>query len=196
VSAPRALLIDSSVRGHILTATVEQSARGGWAVERLEHGAADLDTGLPARLAAAVASGTPLGAIVVTIGPGSYTGVRAGIAAAAGLADALGLPLHGLTSLELVAAGAPAADWLGIDAGRGGLYVSRAGGDSEPVRVDAASWLPPRGETLATLERLDGAALRRAVADGVATAMSRPALDLTVTEPVAVAHRHPDGRQV
>ncbi|MFZ0179575.1 MAG: tRNA (adenosine(37)-N6)-threonylcarbamoyltransferase complex dimerization subunit type 1 TsaB, partial [Candidatus Dormiibacterota bacterium] len=42
-------------------------------------------------------------AVVVVTGPGTYTGVRAGMAAALGIAQARELPLHGVGSLEVLA---------------------------------------------------------------------------------------------
>jgi tRNA A37 threonylcarbamoyladenosine modification protein TsaB len=42
-------------------------------------------------------------AVVVVIGPGTYTGVRAGMAGALGIAQALDLPLFGIGSLEVAA---------------------------------------------------------------------------------------------
>jgi tRNA threonylcarbamoyl adenosine modification protein YeaZ len=68
------------------------------------------------------------GAVVVVTGPGSYTGLRAGMAAGLGLAHAAGLPLFGLSSLEVAAHSAPGepAELLAlVDAGRGGVYAAR-----------------------------------------------------------------------
>lgn len=44
-----------------------------------------------------------LGAVAVTVGPGSFTGMRVGLAAARGIALARALPLLGLTTLESIA---------------------------------------------------------------------------------------------
>jgi tRNA threonylcarbamoyl adenosine modification protein YeaZ len=63
--------------------------------------------------------------IIVDIGPGSYTGIRIGIAAARALGVAWGVPVHGVSALSLVAAQAFAAYptlasvFALIDAGRG-----------------------------------------------------------------------------
>jgi tRNA threonylcarbamoyl adenosine modification protein YeaZ len=65
-------------------------------------------------------------AILVDCGPGSFTGIRVGVAAARGLAFGWGVPVHGFSSLPLVAAGAFAAD-PGIDA----LAVVLEGGHGE-----------------------------------------------------------------
>jgi tRNA threonylcarbamoyl adenosine modification protein YeaZ len=74
---------------------------------------------------AALLAGRRADAIIVDIGPGSYTGIRIGIAAARALGVAWGVPVHGVSALSLVAAQAFAADpalatvFALIDAGRG-----------------------------------------------------------------------------
>jgi len=63
-----------------------------------------------------------LDAIAVGIGPGSFTGIRIGLATARGLALALGVPVAGVSTLDALAAGAPEALPV-IDARRGEVFV-------------------------------------------------------------------------
>ncbi|NNF79619.1 MAG: tRNA (adenosine(37)-N6)-threonylcarbamoyltransferase complex dimerization subunit type 1 TsaB [Rhizobiales bacterium] len=100
--------------------------------------------------------------IAVTVGPGTFTGVRIGVAAARGLAVASDLPVVGLTSLHALALCAIAADGPAvpvvsvIDARRGELYLASyaPSGEmlSEPqaVAVDEAHSILPEGEILVT----------------------------------------------
>ena len=73
-------------------------------------------------LARAGRKASDVGQIVVGCGPGSFTGLRIGIASARGLALALGVACAGVSTLAALAAGAPGAVAL-IDARRGELFA-------------------------------------------------------------------------
>ena len=63
-----------------------------------------------------------LSRLAVGTGPGSFTGLRLGLAAARALAFALDLPVAGVSTLDAVAAGAPGALPV-IDAGRREVFT-------------------------------------------------------------------------
>ncbi|MDA3936197.1 MAG: tRNA (adenosine(37)-N6)-threonylcarbamoyltransferase complex dimerization subunit type 1 TsaB [Actinomycetota bacterium] len=86
-----------------------------------------------------------LDAIVVGLGPGSFTGVRIGVSSAKGLAHALGVPLYGVSTLDAIARRFAHLDvLLGVvgDAMRGEVYPALfrcANGGCERLAPDTVS---------------------------------------------------------
>jgi tRNA threonylcarbamoyladenosine biosynthesis protein TsaB len=82
-----------------------------------------------------------IGQLAVGIGPGSFTGVRIGLAAARGLAFSLGIPGAGVSTLAALGAGAPGALPV-IDAKRSEVFVLLDGEPAvlapEDMHVDGA----------------------------------------------------------
>ncbi|OCI96940.1 tRNA N6-adenosine(37)-N6-threonylcarbamoyltransferase complex dimerization subunit TsaB [Rhizobium sp. AC27/96] len=86
-------------------------------------------------------AGTALSAVervVVTVGPGSFTGIRIGVAAARGFALSLNVPAVGVTTLEVMAATArdqnPGKPVLAaIDAKREEIYLQGFDANGDPL---------------------------------------------------------------
>lgn len=113
-----------------------------------------------------------LGVVAVDIGPGLFTGLRVGVAAAKGLAQALGIGVVGATSLDILTAaaaeGAPRGLVLAcVDARRGEVFAAvrelDQGGERVGERLAPALWAP--GDLAVALGSLAGAPVY-AVGDG------------------------------
>jgi tRNA threonylcarbamoyladenosine biosynthesis protein TsaB len=84
-----------------------------------------------------------LHALAVTLGPGSYTGLRIGLAVAKGLALAHHLPLFGMNTLDLTAASADRSQVTGqlravIEAGRTRITLAPYGWQKQGWAMTAA----------------------------------------------------------
>jgi tRNA threonylcarbamoyladenosine biosynthesis protein TsaB len=89
-----------------------------------------------------------LDSVLVALGPGSFTGLRQGIAFGVGLALGLGIPLRGIGTLDLVAARSEEPVVALSEAGRGRVYFQApdgsrgiAGYADVPRGWPAAGWL-------------------------------------------------------
>ncbi len=79
--------------------------------------------------------------IAVTIGPGAFTGLRVGLAAARAFALSAGAPCLGLTTLEVIAAGVgPLGNPLviGLDSKRSDVYIQVFGPNGQPASEPTA----------------------------------------------------------
>jgi tRNA threonylcarbamoyladenosine biosynthesis protein TsaB len=89
---------------------------------------AELAPALEMTLARSDLTMADLDALAVSIGPGSYTGLRIGVALAKGLASVRGLPLIGVSSLDTLAAAQPHLQGYGlvtlVEAGRGRIIAA------------------------------------------------------------------------
>jgi tRNA threonylcarbamoyladenosine biosynthesis protein TsaB len=119
--------------GAATSALVDDSEVLGERVSRAQTLLEDVD----ALLRQAGAHPSDLDRLAVGVGPGSFTGVRIGLAVARGLALSLDLPGSGVSTLEALAAGAPGALPV-IDAKRREVFALL---DGEP-RVLAPQDLP------------------------------------------------------
>ena len=118
-----------------------------------------------------------LDAVVVGVGPGPFTGLRVGMATAAAFADGIGVPVHGVCSLDGLAARARAAGVTGdvvvvTDARRREAYHARY--DDDGVRTSGPTVGPA-----ADID-LEGA---RPVGDPVRIAEIPHAVAVTATAP-------------
>jgi tRNA threonylcarbamoyl adenosine modification protein YeaZ len=139
---------------------VESIAAPGRLLERPAH-AAELLPAIHDVMERAGLSFADLEAIAVGRGPGTFTGLRIGVATARALAKAERLALRGVSSLAALAAGMPQGLRLAlIDAKRGEVYGALFDGDT-------ARWPPFALGIEALVERLgDAGAQPLAAGDG------------------------------
>ena len=139
--------LDAEGRAEVL---VEQSRPGA-----RQHG----EQLMPAVLEICAAAGirtSDLDAVVCGVGPGPFTGLRVGIASAAAMADALGLPAYGVCSLDAIGALGTSGEPLLVisDARRREVYWAaydtrgaRTHGPAVDTPADLAARIPDLGTT-------------------------------------------------
>lgn len=122
-----AIVRDGRPLMHLSEAGREQSSRLLPAIERL--------------LAGAAIERSEIDLVAVTIGPGSFTGVRVGLAAAHGLAIGLGVPLAGLLTTAVLLAQVPTTPRLKVAAidSRLGDWFCAIEGEATPFLISSRS---------------------------------------------------------
>ena len=81
------------------------------------------------------ASWRDISAIGVVVGPGSFTGIRLGIAYAKGIGMGLNIPVVGISAFDLYLAATPDA-FVAIDSGRGDFFVAANGLEPQTMGID------------------------------------------------------------
>lgn len=81
------------------------------------------------------ASWRDITAIGVVVGPGSFTGIRLGIAYAKGVGMGLNIPVVGISAFDLYLAATPDA-FVAIDSGRGDFFVAADGLEPQTMQID------------------------------------------------------------
>jgi len=138
------LALDSALSG-CSAAVVADGAMAAQRLSAAPRGQAEILPPLVAQvLAEAGAAPGRLDLVAVTVGPGSFTGLRAGLALAHGLALGAGVPVVGVTVAEALADSLPRlpggmpgrALWVAIDSRRSRVFLDRGGG-MEAFALDA-----------------------------------------------------------
>lgn len=131
-SCSAAVWVDGAVRAHDFAA--------------MAHGQAEALVPMVQRvMAEAGVAFAALDLIAVTRGPGSFTGLRVGLATARGLALAAGVPCLGLTTTEVLAEGARAAGAAGrilcvLDTRRADVYAQVFDGETPLADAQAIDY--------------------------------------------------------
>lgn len=144
--------------------------------------------------------------IAVTVGPGSFTGLRVGVATARGLGLALMKPVWGVTTTEAFAHAVPVARrtagtvLAAIDARRDDVYLQAFRAPDMTPLADAVAALPESVPALLALRLAEApviacgdAAERLAGLEGVAEVLPQPVIEAPVVAAIAATRPLPPG---
>lgn len=180
------LAFDCAVSG-MTVAVVRDGVRLAALADEGRDQAARLLPAIGSALGDAAVDRRQLSLVAVTVGPGSFTGVRVGLAAARGLAVGLAVPLAGITTTAVLLAQAASRDRLvvaAIDSRLGDWFCAIAEGDAAPF-VSSARELALRIAGRPCLVVGSGA---KALADGLLADGIDAVAEEAVPDAVTLAH--------
>ncbi|MCS6774037.1 MAG: tRNA (adenosine(37)-N6)-threonylcarbamoyltransferase complex dimerization subunit type 1 TsaB [Anaerolineae bacterium] len=115
------LAIDTCTRRASVALRDRHTLRAEMTWEAQRHESALISARIRELMHACAIQPNDLGAVAVALGPGSFTGVRAGLAIAKGIALVRNVPIIGATAFEILASAQPRSSWpmlVAIEAGR------------------------------------------------------------------------------
>ncbi|TCZ55280.1 tRNA (adenosine(37)-N6)-threonylcarbamoyltransferase complex dimerization subunit type 1 TsaB [Roseicella aquatilis] len=182
------LALDASLSACSAALLADDAIRAGRSLAGERGHAATLPPMAQAVLAEAGVAATDLDAVAAVVGPGGFTGIRAALALAQGIALGAGLPVIGVTTGEALAAALPPAEraaravWSVVDNRRGRVVLERfvsgaMAPEAPPVALDIADLPRPAGPIILV---------------GDAAAAVAEALAAAGVEAVASRHRLPE----
>jgi tRNA threonylcarbamoyladenosine biosynthesis protein TsaB len=190
----RILVIDSALAGCTAAVVQDEVLRAHRRVPAARGQASVLPVLVEEVMREAALSASQLDLIAATVGPGSFTGVRAGLALAHGIGVAAGRPVIGVTVGEALSEALPRLGhrelWIAIGSRRGRVFLARPGADGgrfAGVGLDALP-MPGAGAAVAVAVAV---AVAGDAAIPVAAFLAARARDVMLTDA-----RHPQARQV
>lgn len=198
--AQKALLLETSQKTGLVALAEGERVLGQRRLDEARRHARDLVPFVRALLDEQGWKARDLDAVIVSIGPGSYTGLRVGVMSAKTLAYATGCALVGVETFAALARQAPAAaeriDVLG-DAQQGKVYLQRfqcsplaPRADSAPVDASPPGTIVSRSETttISLAPRADSALRIIHFDEWLAAATAESANNHWVTGPGLAVH--------
>jgi len=181
------LAIESAIGGGSLCLVRETEQIGAWNGDGSVSRAEDLLSNIDLILKRSEVSKNDLTRIAVSVGPGSFTGIRIGLATAMGLATALNIELARFSILNAMAMKAPDGDSIltAVPVGRGVVCMQR-------FRKNFDELWPLDEPTAISSEIFDGNELSKhnivvtpeAIDGGLAACLAAAALDKRVSQTI------------
>jgi tRNA threonylcarbamoyladenosine biosynthesis protein TsaB len=121
------LALDTSTQQSSVALVDENVVRSEWSWQSGASASTQLHRVIAESMELTAVSMDSLGGVVVAKGPGSFSGVRVAISVAKGLAMGLGIPLVGISTLDVIGLQASASSddvWAVLPAGRNQVYAA------------------------------------------------------------------------